>query len=145
METLTDLIAYAAELSLDKLGRSCGMRRVIETDMQALAYLPRKRRTALVGSPTHGNDVIPRLIQIGTDTDRSMAADVDPSFLHHFHGLGIDLCGRFRSAGIHLQRGVKRLQETMSHLAAATVSRAKYQNSHNAISLVKGYNMKLNR
>ena len=71
-----DLIAYAAELSLDKLGRSCGMRRVIETDMQALAYLPRKRRTALVGSSAHGNDIIPRLIQIGTDTDRSMAADV---------------------------------------------------------------------
>lgn len=68
METLTDLIAYAAELSLDKLGRSCGMRRVIETDMQALAYLPCKRRTALVGSPAHGNDIIPRLIQIGTDT-----------------------------------------------------------------------------
>lgn len=45
METLTDLIAYAAELSLDKLGRSCGMRRVIETDMQALAYLPRMQKT----------------------------------------------------------------------------------------------------
>ena len=81
METLTDLIAYAAELSLDKLGRSCGMRRVIETDMQALAYLPRKRRTALVGSPAHGNDIIPSLTQIGTDTDRSMAADVDPTAL----------------------------------------------------------------
>ena len=51
METLMDLIAYAAELCLDKLGRSCGMRRVIETDMQALAYLPRKRRTALISSP----------------------------------------------------------------------------------------------
>lgn len=89
METLTDLIAYAAELSLDKLGRSCGMRRVIETDMQALAYLPRKRRTDLVGSPAHGNDVIPRLIQIGTDTDRSMAADVDPASFITSTALGL--------------------------------------------------------
>lgn len=51
-----------------------------------------------------------------------MAGDVDAILLHGFDCKRVDLLRRFRTCGEDFQFRVKRLEEAVSHLTAATVA-----------------------
>ena len=48
--------------------------------------------------------------------------DINPCFMHHLHRQSIDPIGRLRACGKDLEPRIQGLQETMRHLAAATVT-----------------------
>lgn len=129
-EGLFNFIADTAELRFDEGWCTGGMRRVIETDVQPFSHFPGECGTGVAGTSTYGDDIVPLLAEVGIDVGGYVTAKVDTHFFHDLYGQGIDLCGRFRTAGIDFQFGVERLQEAVSHLATATVSSAKNQDSH---------------
>ena len=55
------LITDTAKLREDKLLRADGIRRIIKTNMQALANMPYKLWATLIGSTTDRYHIIPRL------------------------------------------------------------------------------------
>jgi hypothetical protein len=59
-KALLYLIPYAAEFAHDKLFRTLSIRRVIESDVQALANLSDERWTGLIGTTASGNHIVPR-------------------------------------------------------------------------------------
>lgn len=133
-KAILDFIAYTAELRIDKLRRTHRVRRIVETDVKTLPYPAAECRTTLVGTAADSDYIVPLLVQIRVDVRRNMAADVDAHFLHHLYRLGIYLCSRLGTTRKHFNRRVERLQKAVCHLAAATVSCAKYQYSHTVLN-----------
>lgn len=129
-ESFFNLVADAAELGLDEGWCASGMRQVIETDVQPFPYFPSEHGAGVAGSSAYGDDIVPLLAEVGVDVGGYVTAEVDTHFFHDLYGQRIDLWGRFSTAGIDFQGRVERLQEAVSHLAAATVSGAKNQDSH---------------
>lgn len=135
-EALLYFVAYTVEFRIDEFRRADGVRRVVETDVQAFAHFAGECRTTFVGTAANGDDIIPFLVEVGVDVGRNVVADVDTRFLHYFYGFRIDLLGRFRTTRKHFERCVERLEKAVCHLAAAAVACAKDQNSHIVCVLV---------
>jgi hypothetical protein len=79
--------------------------------------------------------ILTRLSITGTSTSTattvtSVVTDVDTNLFHSLYGLMIELARCFGSGGTYRNGWVKRLQKTVSHLAAATVACAKNEYFH---------------
>ncbi len=89
-----------------------------------MLYVTDKSRTAFISSSAHSYDIIPGFVEIFTDIVRCMSAYVDAYFLHNLHGARIDLFRRLSSGGKHFNLRIKRLENAMRHLTAATIAGA---------------------
>ena len=120
-----NLIAYATEFAFDKFGRTHGVARVVEADVQAFFHFPDKCRAHFVGAAANGNHVIPLVVEVFIHLVGCVVADINTDFSHRFYRSGIQFPRCFRSGGTNRDTRIERLQETVRHLAAATVSGAK--------------------
>lgn len=57
-EGIFDFVTDSSECCVDKLRRTGGVRRIVETDVQSLAHFSDKGRTAFVGPAANRDDII---------------------------------------------------------------------------------------
>lgn len=57
-EGIFDFVTDSSECCVDKLRRTCGVRRIVETDVQSPAHFSDKGRTAFVGPAANRDDII---------------------------------------------------------------------------------------
>ena len=76
-KSLLNLIPHAAELAHDELFRTLCIRRIVEADVEALAYLAGKRRTRLVGTTADGNHIVPCFVQVDVHALGRVSGEID--------------------------------------------------------------------
>ena len=124
LESYFNFVANTTELTHDELlGTDC-VRRIVESDMNTMFNITDKRRATLVCTPAYSYHIIPRLVKIFSYIVRDMTAYIDAFLQHDFDGKRIDPFRRFRASGKYIQNRIKRLEKTVSHLTAATVTGA---------------------
>ena len=85
------LITHTTELLDDLLFGASESIWIVEAYMQTLPHLADKRRATLLGSATHGDDIIPTLVKILRDILGIMSTDVNPYLRHYLDGKRVDL------------------------------------------------------
>lgn len=109
IEPLTDFVPYSTEPVKDKTLVPNKLRRVIKTNMQTMGNLSGEIGATSVRSSTHGNHIIPRLVEEILYIAGRMVGDVYPGFCHHPHCKRMDACCWCRSCRTDLKAAIKRL------------------------------------
>ena len=118
------LITYPTELLDDLLFGASECIWIVKSYMQTLPHLADKRRATLLGSTTHGDDIIPTLVKILRDILGIMGTDVNPYLSHYLDGKRMDLRCRPYSCRTDFRLRMKTLKDAVGHLTAASVAGA---------------------
>lgn len=107
IEPLTDFVPYSTESFEDKVFVSCKLRRVIETDVQAVGNLSKESGATFFRSSTHSDDIIPRLVEEFLNIAGRMIGNVYSGFCHHPHGKRMNASCRCRSCRTDLKTAIE--------------------------------------
>ena len=90
--------------------------------MKALPYFSCKRRSTFLSSAADCDDIVPTLVKILRDILRIMTADVNSDLRHYLDSKRMNLGSRLYSGRADFCIRMKLLNNTVCHLASASVA-----------------------